>query len=66
MMKDDDFKLLRGFDDKQMDYQTYISECRVAIPIENSYQEFESQKSKLTPLEFSFQIAGKIESSNLK
>ena len=31
MMKDDDFKLLRGFGDKWMD----ICECRVAFATEN-------------------------------
>ena len=35
MMKDDDFKLLRGFDDGQTDGQTdNICECRVAFATE--------------------------------
>ena len=34
MMKDDDFKLLRGFDDKQTDHWTDICECRVAFATE--------------------------------
>ena len=39
MMKDDDFKLLRGFDygqtDRQTDRITDICECRVAFATEN-------------------------------
>ena len=36
MMKDDDFKLLRGFDDEQTDGWTdNICECRVAFATEN-------------------------------
>ena len=68
MMKDDYFKLLRGFDDEQTDYRTEICECRVAFATENYYSDFESQKSKFTPLplELSFQTAGRIEFSNLK
>ena len=42
MLKDDDFKLLRGFEDEQIDGQmnklTDISECRVAFAIEKSFQ----------------------------
>ena len=35
-MKDDDFKLLRGFDDEQTDGRTdNICECRVAFATEN-------------------------------
>ena len=34
MMKDDDFKLLRGFCDWQTDEQTDICECRVAFATE--------------------------------
>ena len=30
MIKDDDFKLLRGFDDRQTNGRTDICECRVA------------------------------------
>ena len=40
MLKDDDFKLLRGFEDEQIDEQmnklTDFSECRVAFAIEKS------------------------------
>ena len=39
MMKDDDFKLLRGFEDEQTDgqtdKQTDICDCRVAFATEN-------------------------------
>ena len=34
LMKDDDFKLLRGFADRQTDEQTDICECRVAFATE--------------------------------
>ena len=34
-MKDDDFKLLRGLADGQMDKQTDIYDCRVAFATEN-------------------------------
>ena len=34
-MKDDDFKLLRVFEDRQTDEQTDICECRVAFTTEN-------------------------------
>ena len=34
MMKDDDFKLLRGFADRQTDGQT--DDCRVAFATENT------------------------------
>ena len=34
-MKDDDFKLLRGFASEQMDRRTDICECRVAFATEN-------------------------------
>ena len=33
-MKDDDFKLLRGFDDRQTNKQTDICDCRVAFASE--------------------------------
>ena len=33
-MKDDDFKLLRGFADGQMDKQTDICDCRVTFATE--------------------------------
>ena len=36
-MKDDDFKLLRGFDDKQTDKLTDICEYRVAFATEKSW-----------------------------
>ena len=36
MLKDDDFKLLRGFADWLTDEQTDICECRVAFATENS------------------------------
>ena len=35
MMKDDDFKLLRGFADRLTDERTDICECRVALATEN-------------------------------
>ena len=35
MMKDADFKLLRGFEDRQMSGQTYIGDCRVTFVTEN-------------------------------
>ena len=31
MMKDDDFKLLRGFDNRQTDREMDIGDCRVAF-----------------------------------
>ena len=34
MMKDDDFKLLRGFDDGRTDGRTDICDCRVAFATE--------------------------------
>ena len=34
MMKDDDFKLLRGFDNGQTDRRTDICDCRVAFATE--------------------------------
>ena len=34
MMKDDDFKLLRGFDNRQTNRRTDISDCRVAFATE--------------------------------
>ena len=36
MMKDDDFKLLRGFADGQMDKQTDICDYRVAFATEKA------------------------------
>ena len=35
MMKDDDFKLLRGFADERTNGRTDICECRVALATEN-------------------------------
>ena len=35
MMKDDDFKLFRGFEDRQTDERTDIGDCRVAFATEN-------------------------------
>ena len=35
MLKDDDFKLLRGFEDELTDRQTDISECRFAFVTES-------------------------------
>ena len=35
MMRDDDFELLRGFEDEQTDRQTDISECRFAFVTES-------------------------------
>ena len=37
MMKDDDFKLLRGFADEQTEERTDICDCRVAFETENKY-----------------------------
>ena len=36
MMKNDDFKLLKGFASRQTDGLTDICECRVAFATENS------------------------------
>ena len=38
MLKDDDFKLLRGFADEQMNRQTDICDCRVAFATENGHK----------------------------
>ena len=35
MMKDDDFKLFRGFEDRRTDERTDIGDCRVAFATEN-------------------------------
>ena len=35
MKNDDDFKLLRGFADRQTDERTDIGDCRVAFATEN-------------------------------
>ena len=45
MMKDDDFKLLRGFDNRQTNGRTDIFECRVA---------FTTEKQLILLLTFSF------------
>ena len=37
MMKDDDFKLLRGFADERTDERTDICDCRVAFATENDF-----------------------------
>ena len=37
MMKDDDFKLLRGFASEQTNRRTDICECRVAFATEKEY-----------------------------
>ena len=37
MMKDDDFKLLRGFDNRQTDEGTDICDCRVAFATEKYF-----------------------------
>ena len=37
MMKDDDFKLLRGFEDRQTDKRTDICDCRVAFATEKGW-----------------------------
>ena len=37
MMKDDDFKLFRGFEDGQTDERTDICDCRVAFATEKHY-----------------------------
>ena len=34
MMKDDNFKLFRGFEDRQIDGQTDIGDCRVTFTTE--------------------------------
>ena len=39
-MKDDDFKLLRGFADELTDRQTDISNCRVTFTIEKTIMIF--------------------------
>ena len=36
MMKDDDFKLLRGFGDGRMNERTDICDCRVAFATEKN------------------------------
>ena len=38
MMKDDDFKLLRGFADERTDNRTDICDCRVAFATEKTGQ----------------------------
>ena len=38
MMKDDDFKLLRGFDDGKTEEWTDICDCRVAFATEIPYK----------------------------
>ena len=38
MMKDDDFKLFRGFEDGQTDERTDIGDCRVAFATEKNCQ----------------------------
>ena len=38
MMKDDDFNLLRGFADEQMDERTDICDCRVTFATEKICQ----------------------------
>ena len=52
MMKDDDFKLLRGFDygwtDGQTNRRTDICECRVAFATEKFISTFHSPKSGLS------------------
>ena len=52
MMKDDDFKLLRGFDygwtDGQTNRRTDIFECRVAFATEKFISTFHSPKSGLS------------------
>ena len=40
MMKDDDFKLFRGFEDGQTDERTDIGDCRVAFATDMSSQHF--------------------------
>ena len=39
MMKDDDFKLLRGFADGQANERTDICDCRVAFATENWFSQ---------------------------
>ena len=43
-VKDDDFKLLRGFEDRQTDKRTDICECRVAFATENLPKKLENCK----------------------
>ena len=44
MMKDDDFKLLRGFDDRQTNERTDICDCRVAFATEISCDDMNDMK----------------------
>ena len=48
-MKDDDFKLLRGFDYGQTDEQTDICDCRVAFATEKTLVILTFSVSIVTP-----------------
>ena len=52
-MKDDDFKLLRGFEDKQtdgqMDRRTYICDCRVTFATEKRIKKVTKNSSEVPP-----------------
>ena len=52
-MKDDDFKLLRGFADERTDGRTNertdICDCRVAFETENVFISFDDSKLNLKP-----------------
>ena len=56
-MKDDDFKLLRGFEDKQtdgqMDRRTYICDCRVIFATEKRIKKVTKNSSEVPPNTFS-------------
>ena len=39
MKKDDDFNLLKGFADRQMDKRTDICDCRVVFATENTFRK---------------------------
>ena len=45
MLKDDDFKLLRGFEDRQTDKWTDICECRVAFTTEKHFKHFKIKQA---------------------
>ena len=46
MIKHDDFKLLRGFADKQNDGRTDTGDCRVAFATENNSQHLSVKNLK--------------------
>ena len=74
MMKDDDFKLLRGFGDGRTNERTDICNCRVAFATENIHNQKGQQQVKtlsakerndLLPSKFWFNTNSKILPSNL-